>query len=144
MILLYLVSFEWIPLLWYCCFSLLIAVKTSCSPRPYSQQRLLESFLKTIWSSEKQPWLLRFHRRERWPPPPPPAKGEADSNEMNLQGETSHYIHTSFPHTISCTCKSNLNPRSELLYTENLSTAAEISKLQYKNGKRGSYFMIFF
>lgn len=74
------------------CFPLKNVVKTSCSPRPCAQQRLLESrkrfclWITTLIVTVSPPRALT-----------PTAKGEADGSEMKLQGETWHHIHASFP-----------------------------------------------
>lgn len=109
-------------------FSLLIAVKMSRSPRPCSNQRLLE-YWKQVCPLNNNPDCCGFTAASVGPP----AKGEADGIEMKLQTETLHSRLVS--RAISRMCKSNLNPHWELLYTENPSTAAEISKLQHEDGK---------
>lgn len=87
--------------------------------------------LKTILSSEQQPWWLRFHRCEGWPPSE--GLGRRQGDEITARDLTFHSRHVFC--AISRMCKSNLNPCWELLHTENPSAAEEISKLQHENGK---------
>lgn len=118
----FMLTFHW--------FSLLIVVKTSCSPQPCSKQRLLESWKRFCPQNNN---LHCYGFTAAGADPPSAGLGRRQRDEITGRDVTLHSCHVS--RAISGMCKSNLNPRWELLYTENPSTADEISKQRHKNGK---------